>query len=230
MRRAWFGLAVVLGAMVAVSGAASAAEPLEKLVGKVMQEVWPAGKAPAASGVFVDPSGLVLTNAHAVAGCRGILAGPRGMAAPATLLAMDTMSDMALIRTSKRAAVALAPARDAAPTAGRVRLFALDFAGPVAKPAQMSADAAGLEPAGHISLMKLRRLDRPVPDGWSGGPVLDARGRLIGMVVGRLNTQEAVAVRGARIARFLDFYGVRAGRATATAQQVQGAVAEVRCQ
>ena len=228
-------LGATLVALCAIPRPVLALEPLEHLVRKVMEQPWPSGKSPAASGFFVDPSGLVLTNAHAVSGCRKILAGPRGAATPATLLGLDATADMALIRTAKASPAVLSFRRRAAVSGQPIHIESLRYSAGIAHDARLSGETAGAEAAGRVELMRLARLNAPLQDGSSGSPVLDADGGVIGMVVGRLSetANAALAMPSERLTRFLQFQGVTpksAGVALFSAGSAAAAVAEVRCQ
>ena len=59
------------------------------------------GRGGSGSGVVVSPDGLVLTNAHVVAGAAELrLTAPEGRPMPARLLGLDTDTDLALHRVS----------------------------------------------------------------------------------------------------------------------------------
>jgi hypothetical protein len=143
-----------------------------------------------ACGLGVEGSGwvagadLVVTNAHVVAGQEDTVveAAGEGPGLPARLARFDVRNDVAVLRVEGLDAPALALAADpASGTAGAVLGFPLD--GPFdARPARIGAtgpvvseDAYGRGP--------VRRAVTPlrgrVRSGNSGGPVVDARGRVL---------------------------------------------------
>ncbi|MHB8419000.1 MAG: trypsin-like peptidase domain-containing protein [Myxococcales bacterium] len=134
-----------------------------------------------AAGVLVDPArGLVLTCAHVLEGVRGpiVVEMPDGRREQARLVSRDGDLDAALlaIAPSDRAPPAFAPA---------AALLAGSALAAVGSPRGRPFTAA----AGSATGRTLRLLDAvltevrmPLEPGDSGGPVVDARGRLRGIV------------------------------------------------
>lgn len=133
------------------------------------------------SGVFVSASAHLLTNAHVVDGCRTVTAPGFG---PAEVVAVDEASDLALLRFGKRprGVVAIRPEG--------LRLGeAVLVAGYPLTPLLSGLNVTG----GNVSALSGVQGDRrqvlitaPIQHGNSGGPVLDASGRLVALVAGSL--------------------------------------------
>jgi S1-C subfamily serine protease len=133
------------------------------------------------SGVFVDGKGDLITNAHVVEGCRAV--GSEGLGA-AEIVAVDRASDLALLRFKGRSG-AYARLRE------NVRLGE-----PVTAAGYPLQDILGNGlniTTGNISALagiggdrRQLQISAPVQPGNSGGALLDANGRLVGVVVARL--------------------------------------------
>ena len=137
------------------------------------------------SGVFVDPKGTLVTNAHVVEGCKAVGAAGLG---EAEVVAVDEASDLALLRFNGRAG-AFARLREAGVKLGEP-VTAAGF------PLQ-NILANGLNiTTGNVSALagpggdrRMLQISAPVQPGNSGGALLDANGRLVGVVVSRLNEE-----------------------------------------
>lgn len=174
------------------------------------------------SGIYVAPGGFVLTNAHVVKACKSITID----GAAAELINSSTSLDLALLR---------------APSEGN-HAFA-EFAG---SPAQLNSDVTvvgypltgllgGLNVTrGSVSSLKglegnplQMQISAPVQPGNSGGPVVDAHGAVVGVVVSKLNA-EAVAKNIGDIPQNVNF-AIRAGIAKVflSSNGVQPALSDV---
>lgn len=154
---------------------------------------------------FLLERGLAVTNAHVVRGRRAgetvqlVASGGRGGRTTGEILAISTRMDLALIRVSD-GFLPVAPASRGRPQAGH-RLRA---AGIVAEPGlpndrlelegHIIAAGVHLAPFGPGFVATLPGVRR----GFSGGPVLDAQGHLVGMIAAlRPGTRgDAVAASG----------------------------------
>lgn len=131
------------------------------------------------SGVFVDRLGHMLTNAHVVEGCRVVRSRRWGVA---RVVAVEESSDLALLRFPQgpRAFV-------------RARSEPLRLGEPVTVagfPLQDLLDNGLNVTTGNVSALagpggdrRFMQITAPIQAGNSGGPVLDASGRLVGLVV-----------------------------------------------
>ncbi len=167
---------------------------------------------------FVTRSGEMLTSAHVVRGCRRIevWAGD-GKRLPASLVATDDRRDVALLATQHAVAAAVRPvarnARQGAPvyTIG----FGLTPSSPLVPVMTRGQFRGNAQPKGHRFFV----LRAALHEGNSGGPVVDAKGGLLGMVVGRYAKKPdlGVAVPAADLAQFLEVHSPAGEPATRAA-------------
>lgn len=124
------------------------------------------------SGFAYRHRGLLLTNAHVVTGTRRVVVvTSSGRRANGTVVALDSQRDLALIHTS----IALSPLRV---RHGRLR------AGDDVYAIGSSLGLPGTVSRGVVSAIRQGgaiQTDAPVNPGNSGGPLLDGRGRVIGV-------------------------------------------------
>jgi serine protease Do len=144
------------------------------------------------SGVIVDPDGYIVTNAHVVRGASRIrveiptetggksLLARRSRVAPARVIGVDEETDVAVLRVEERGLSAL-PFGDSDDL--RAGQMVLAFGSPLGLQNSVSlgivsAPARQLEPE---SPMVYIQTDASINQGNSGGPLVDARGRLMGI-------------------------------------------------
>ncbi|SUS05662.1 conserved hypothetical protein [uncultured Defluviicoccus sp.] len=186
------------------------------------------------SGFFVSAAGHVLSNAHVVQGCRRIMIQPPGgEASRATVIATSAADDLALLKPDA-IAFAAAQFRTGAPLRQGESVLAYGF--PLAGALASSGNAT----VGHVTALaglgddsRLLQISAPVQPGNSGGPLLDASGGVVGVIVGKLDalkTARAIgdipqnvnfAIKASVATNFLEAQGVPfatqpAGRALAT--------------
>jgi S1-C subfamily serine protease len=203
----------------------------------------------AGSGVIVDRVGSVLTNHHVVAGCAGVRVRSGGDAGMARVQGADPGSDLALLRLEqpfKREPVRLRPSMEAV-LGEEVLVAGFPLQGLLAPEVHVEVGIVSAL-AGPRGDRRLIQISSPVQPGSSGGPVLDAGGRLIGIVAGVLRPADAnrvgaiwpagisFAVRPKRVAEFLRLAGVSvrtsksaARDASARAAAAQGFTLLVEC-
>ena len=141
-----------------------------------------------ASGIVITPNGLILTNEHAVRQCDSfqiVLDSTRTVRA--TLRAADAARDLALLAVEESFPLAAPVRQDAAPKLGE----------PVAVVGYPLVNVLSAQP--NVSFGNVNstvgvkgnpaqmQIDVPIQRGNSGGPVFDAAGNLIGIVVSKLD-------------------------------------------
>lgn len=136
----------------------------------------------AGSGVVVSAEGLILTNAHVVAGATEVRVGfPGGNETGARVIALDHASDLALLQAEGDGFRPIRFAESAPPAAG-ARAFVVGNRGDrgpevawatLGDPRRVRVGARPLE--------FWREVDAPIGPGNSGGAVLDADGALLGI-------------------------------------------------
>jgi S1-C subfamily serine protease len=138
------------------------------------------------SGFVVDDKGDIVTNDHVVHGASSIRVGfTGGVSYPATIVGADPSSDLAVIRVDAPRAALHPLAFD---DAGGIRVgdpvyaignpFGLDrtmTAGIV------SATRRDIQSPNGLTIPNAIQTDAPINHGNSGGPLLDARGRVVGV-------------------------------------------------
>jgi S1-C subfamily serine protease len=138
------------------------------------------------SGFVIDRRGDILTNDHVVAGAQHIRVGFSGSARyPAKVLGTDPSTDLAVVRVAVPASAlhplafddsAKEPVGDPVYAIGNP--FGLDrtmTAGIV------SATGRDIQAPNHLTIPDAIQTDAPINHGNSGGPLLDGRGRVIGV-------------------------------------------------
>ena len=188
---------VQCGAILDVVGGASSAADLQVKSG---------------TGFFVSPGGLLLTSAHVVAGCRGIIIWPiTGHEWVGQVVSADESLDIALVSAQGEApGFSLIVHDNGSPRSGEaVTTIGLGIrSSRPREPVVTTGSVIGraMDTAGHSLLLIKARLR----DGNSGGPVIDANGTLLGMVTGRdTNRPEiGVAIPTNAIDMFLSRYGI----------------------
>ena len=157
------------------------------------------------SGFVVAP-GRVLTNAHVVRGCRGLLArNADGQRARAGVLRADPGVDLALVNVP----AAFGPAltfRDGPPVERGDSVVTYGFpltgllsSGPTLTTGSVSALTGLRDTPLHLTI------SAPVQPGNSGGPLLDAQGHVIGVVVAKLNAAVVAKALGGDIPQNVNF-------------------------
>jgi len=146
---------------------------------------------------WVCESGLVVTNHHVVAGGSDfVIAFSRERAVPATLVASDAANDLALLRVDDSPVPAGLPFAGQPAVLGQ-RVFTIGFP---------HADILGIEPKvtdGTVSSVtgmqddpRTLQVSVPVQPGNSGGPLLNLRGEVVGVVTSKLNAIEVFRYTG----------------------------------
>jgi S1-C subfamily serine protease len=146
---------------------------------------------------FVVAARRILTNHHVIDGCAEVAARlPDGQEVPARVMASDATRDLALLSTEAEAGPIL-PFR----STGTYRrgegvvtygfpLAGLLSSGPTLTTGEVSALAGLADNQRHL------QISAPVQPGNSGGPLLDMRGQVIGVVVSKLNAGQIARQTG----------------------------------
>lgn len=142
------------------------------------------------SGVVVDASGLILTAAHVVEGARlvAVVLPQTDQAIPAEVVFADKDRDFAFLRVNQSVPTAVSLPAEDPKLKVRSTVYAIGY--PI--------DATRTDPQstrGVVSgLLKDSRLqlDVPVNPGNSGGPVIDEKERLVGIVVARGDVSQGI--------------------------------------
>lgn len=177
------------------------------------------------SGFIVDRRGSVLTNHHVIDGCRAVRGRSGRYSSMARVLGTDPGSDLALLRLDEpfdRSPALFRPSMSAV-LGEDVLIAGFPLHGLLSPEVHVGIGIVSAL-AGPRGDRRLMQISTPVQPGSSGGPVLDAGGRVIGVVAGVLRPREAsqagalwpagisFAVRPERVESFLRQAGVRVER------------------
>ena len=182
-------------------------QPLENAVRDRLSQPRGDGWTLHATGFAFDQRGYAITNAHAVGRCQEItVATPGGTEQPATLIAMDTRYDLAILRRAERFDEILAVGQ--VPDRPDVPVIVFSFSGLPRATSGKRAFGSWLakDPDGRDGLAALTS---EIQDGQSGSPVLATDGTVLGLVVGRQSdTGKAAVVSVGAMRSFLDYLGL----------------------
>jgi S1-C subfamily serine protease len=146
---------------------------------------------------FVVAPRQIMTNQHVVEGCGAMTARlPSGQEISATVIAADARRDLALLRTEADAGPVLPFRRAAELRRGEaVVTYGFPLAGLLSSgPTLTTGDVSALAGLGDDA--RQIQISAPVQQGNSGGPLLDLRGHVVGVIVSKLNAQRVAQATG----------------------------------
>ncbi len=161
----------------------------------------------AGTGFYVSAGGDILTNAHVVEGCSSIAIKGHGDTGSrrAHVRASDSKRDLALIASDTppgQPPTVLSWRREAR-LGEQIAIFGFPYLGALASSGTFTrGDVTAL--AGIADNQAHFQLSAPIQQGNSGGPVVDERGQVVGVVVAKLNAL-AVARAGGDIPQNVNF-------------------------
>ncbi len=182
----------------------------------------PKPKFSTGSGIIVNDDGYILTNAHVVKSCKSIAVKPLNAdAISAKLDAVDPKNDLALIKTTAGSGnpAQFRPQSNPARLGETVGVIGYPLTGFLsAEPKATFGQINSVAGAGND--YTLLQISAPIQPGNSGGPVLDASGNVIGIVVsqaslalvskiGAIPQNVNFAIRGELAQIFMQAHGVR---------------------
>lgn len=173
------------------------------------------------TGFFVSRQGYVLTNHHVIEGCASVrLRLPGQSSHEATLVARDSNNDLALLKSDSRPDLVASLSSRKRPQLGQSAIiFGFPLTGVLSSSGNLTTGTVSAL-SGLQDDSRVFQISAPVQPGNSGGPVLDASGAVIGVVVSKLNAravEKAIAdipqnvnfaIKGAVAVGFLDNNGV----------------------
>ena len=160
------------------------------------------------SGVIVDPDGVVLTSGHLVGGSNKVtvIVGDREQLV-GDVTRLDIVKDLALVRLPKGEYDSVALGAEADIVLG-APIYSIGYPLDMAGPASITTGVVSRYFDGSASRGKIIQTDAAINEGNSGGPIVDEKGRIIGIVVsvaGEGTTGISFAVSVATIKKhFLD--------------------------
>jgi uncharacterized protein len=191
------------------------------------------------SGFVVAHEGYVLTNRHVVGGCSEVSVRTDTTRWPAATVAVDSSTDLALLKTSAPLPVA-ASFRSGVPLRPGDDVVAVGFplSGLLADQVNVTTGSVSAL-AGLYNNAQQLQMSAPVQPGSSGGPLFDDSGNVVGVVVNKLNAKavaEAMgdvpqnvnfAVKGSVAETFLAAHGVRYATARSDQRRSNADVGDV---
>ncbi len=163
------------------------------------------------SGFYVARNGQILTNNHVVTACREVRITETGKDLPAKIVATDAVRDLALLQ-GPHAVADTAVFRGTEPLQPGETVVAVGF------PLQGILTSDPIVTTGIVNALagprddrRLMQISAPVQPGNSGGPLLDASGHVVGVVVSTLSTMRVAEMTGA-IPENINF-AIKAGEA-----------------
>lgn len=168
------------------------------------------GLVKSGTGFFVSSDGFLLTSAHVVAGCHAISLWPAsGQEQPAHTLASDAKIDIALLSTGDlRNAASTRAASNPLPgePVSTIGFGVLRSQPREAVVTDGTLIGEAMSDAGNQILL----IEASLLEGNSGGPVIDVRGSLVGVVTGRDAERPdlGIAVPSSQIDQFLSRQGI----------------------
>jgi S1-C subfamily serine protease len=166
----------------------------------------PAGHASASGTGFMVGEGRLLTNNHVVEGCARMSArNAAGRLVAARVVATDVRRDLALVSVARDLGPALifrdAPAvrRGESVVTYGFPLSGVLSSGPTLTTGDVSALAGLRDNPLHL------QISAPVQPGNSGGPLFDAQGHVVGVVVSKLNAARIAQMTGGDIPQNVNF-------------------------
>jgi len=155
-----------------------------------------ARRSSSGTGFFVDGHGNVLTNHHVVETCRQIVLIAADKRWRAQVVARDAILDLALVKVD-RTSVSYATFRANVPPRAGESVTAVGFPlrGLLASEPNVSTGIVNAV-AGIRDDASRFQISAPVQSGNSGGPVLDAGGNVIGVVVSKLDAMKVARETG----------------------------------
>lgn len=143
------------------------------------------------TGFYVNAKGYLITNAHVIDGCGEVRATNGNETATLTLQAEDAADDLALL-THRGPVPSVVEFRDGGPLQVGEHVVVFGFPLPDVLSGQLTLTDGSVSALGGLGgAVQQFQFSAPIQPGNSGGPVLDAAGRVVGMSEAKLN---AVAV------------------------------------
>jgi serine protease Do len=135
------------------------------------------------TGIVVDPSGLILTCAHVVAGeSRVTVVLPGAREVFGTVSVIDPASDLALVKVESANLTALDLRRAPKLRQGGLLYLVSRPGGAIARFTEGTLAAEGTFHAGHSDIEFLRQFLGEIEPGDSGGALVDDQGQLVGLL------------------------------------------------
>lgn len=153
------------------------------------------GTVSTGTGFYVSKDGHILTNHHVVDSCAQLtVTHDKSLPVPARVVGSDKFNDLALIKTDALPGMEPAPFGSAALGAS-IYVYGFPLSGILAQSGTFTIGNVSAD-AGINDNTSRFQISAAIQPGNSGGPVLDASGNVVGVVVGKLNALAAIEATG----------------------------------
>ncbi len=150
------------------------------------------GRFSAGSGFFVSREGHLVTNDHVVRDCR-VVRLPDGQTVD--VVGRDTRADLALLRARPVTQIARLRQDNRIRQGEDVLTYGYPLHGVLSSSGQLGAGMVTALSGLRDNALQLQ-IDVPVQSGNSGGPLIDQRGQVVGVVVSKLNALRVAQITG----------------------------------
>ena len=140
------------------------------------------------TGFFVSKMGHIVTNNHVVEQCEAIQFTNLGTEVSAVLLARDKVNDVALLKAEIEPAGVLHIGEEKAELLQRIFVAGFPFGSVVSSSLKVTSGIVS-SLAGINDNYSNIQIDAALQKGNSGGPIVNEKGNVVGIAVGKLNTQ-----------------------------------------
>ena len=151
--------------------------------------------ASSGSGFAITSDGYVVTNHHVIDGCQNVEIINRGQTIPATVVSFDVNNDIALLKSDFNPLHVFPLSRQNPYTLMEIYAagypFGYDISTPIKITEGIISSLAGL--GNNFSRIQI---DAAVQPGNSGGPIIDEKGNVVGVVVSKLDYDEMMEIYG----------------------------------
>jgi hypothetical protein len=164
------------------------------------------GVVKSGSGIVIDATGHIMTNNHVIDGCQALrVIDTAGTMTPASVVAADSVNDLALLKTDRRWPT-WAAFRDSQGLRPGEPLVVAGFPLVGLVSPEMAVATGSLTAlAGIRGDSRQFQLSAPVQPGNSGGPVIDDSGRVVGVATSVLNGLAVATATGGAMPQNVNF-------------------------
>ena len=159
----------------------------------------PAAASVCGSGFVIQPNGYILTNYHVIKNATRItITVPGRQAVSARLVSTDQEKDLAILQVSLRNLTALPIASsETVQVLDSVTVLGYPLPSELGTALSASDGKVNAVREGHNGSTRLFQIDANVNPGNSGGPLLNNRGEVVGIIVAKINSLEYAKENGA---------------------------------
>ena len=143
-------------------------------------------EASSGTGFFVTGQGHIMTNHHVIDGCQNVQAHIDGEQHKVTVIAVDTINDLALIKSELNPAAVFPVSREAPYLLQDIYVAGYPFGDEVSSSVKVTAGIVSALTGIGDNVSNIQ-IDAALQPGNSGGPIIDQHGNAIGVAVAKLD-------------------------------------------